>query len=243
MIGETKNNWTIIASAGANKNGSKLWHCLCKCGNKAIRTSSALNCMANKGCKICQQGNRDNEQQKLIGDLIGKTVGNWTIISFEGKNKYKSRLWKCRCKCGEERKFKTSYLSGGGKKQATCCKSCEIQEMELRNRLVNEMPDRFWQRLKDHAKRREIEFSLTREEAMEQFSKQNGLCALSGLPLHFTKLRTNYSRYTTASLDRIDSNKPYESNNIQWLEKRINMMKQQYEQKEFVELCKLVANN
>ena len=48
---------------------------------------------------------------------------------------------------------------------------------------------------------------------------------------------------TTASLDRIDSKKGYTIDNVQWVYKKINMMKQNYDQKEFVNLCCLIAEN
>lgn len=64
---------------------------------------------------------------------------------------------------------------------------------------------------------------------------------MSGIPLHFTRLRTNYNRYTTASLDRIDSARPYEPGNVQWVHKTINMMKQQFSQGVFIGWCHKVA--
>ena len=50
-------------------------------------------------------------------------------------------------------------------------------------------------------------------------------------------------RKFTASLDRIDSKLGYELNNIQWVHKDINMMKQAYTNNYFIEHCKLVAAN
>lgn len=48
--------------------------------------------------------------------------------------------------------------------------------------------------------------------------------------------------YNTASLDRIDSSKPYIIDNIQWVHKDINFMKRTYSHDYFIKLCKLVAN-
>jgi len=47
----------------------------------------------------------------------------------------------------------------------------------------------------------------------------------------------------TASLDRIDSSKGYVKGNLQWVHKDINMMKNHYNQKYFIEICKKVATN
>lgn len=73
---------------------------------------------------------------------------------------------------------------------------------------------------------------------------QNKKCALTGRKIVFVprgksinKTRTE----TTASLDRIDSNKGYVVGNVQWVYKKINMMKQGYSQDEFILLCKEVV--
>ena len=47
----------------------------------------------------------------------------------------------------------------------------------------------------------------------------------------------------TASLDRIDSSKGYIQGNIQWVHKRINQMKWDSEENDFINWCKLVANH
>lgn len=43
------------------------------------------------------------------------------------------------------------------------------------------------------------------------------------------------------SIDRIDSNGVYEEGNVQWVDKRINMMKGTLSNEEFIELCTMVA--
>lgn len=66
--------------------------------------------------------------------------------------------------------------------------------------------------------------------------KQEYKCALSGLPIKFIN-----STNKTASLDRINSDKGYTIDNIQWVHKKINHMKMEMNQQEFIETCKLVS--
>lgn len=245
MIGTTKANWTILKPAGKGSKGT-LWKCRCKCGNEEVKDTSYLNYIQEnneKGCRVCQQGRRKREQQEIEQKLVGKQVGTWTIIKYTGRNKYKSRQWLCRCECGSERLFLTSYLTGPGKRKATTCKACELRNMESNNRTTEEIPMRIWRKIKYTADKRDIAFDITREQALEKFQEQSKACALTKTPLYFTKLNSRYWRYTNASLDRIDSDKPYTTENVQWVEKRINMMKQKYSQDEFIELCKMVAEN
>lgn len=44
----------------------------------------------------------------------------------------------------------------------------------------------------------------------------------------------------TFSLDRIDNNKGYEEDNVQFLHKNINYMKWTHNQDDFIELCRKV---
>jgi hypothetical protein len=47
----------------------------------------------------------------------------------------------------------------------------------------------------------------------------------------------------TASLDRIDSSKGYVEGNVQWVHKRINIMKNDLSDSEFIEWCRVVSKN
>jgi hypothetical protein len=163
-------------------------------------------------------------------------------LEMVGRNRYGSRVWLCRCVCGQERKFLTASLSGNGKRQATQCPGCALQQMEDANRVVLEIPLRFWARLIQHAERRGHKVLITKEEAQALFQKQKGTCALTAEPLCFTKLRTNFNRYTTASLDRIDSKLPYQKGNVQWVHKTLNMMKGSLSQELFLQWCRKVAS-
>lgn len=64
---------------------------------------------------------------------------------------------------------------------------------------------------------------LTIEDISDCWYRQAGKCALSGLPM---KLRGQHtSEFEMASLDRIDSRKPYEKNNIQFVVLPLNRAK------------------
>jgi len=73
----------------------------------------------------------------------------------------------------------------------------------------------------------------------ELFEKQNKKCALSGMPLEFPKDRNPHGG--TASLDRINSDGDYTLDNVQWVHKDINRLKNVFEQQYFIELCHKVA--
>ncbi len=90
---------------------------------------------------------------------------------------------------------------------------------------------------KEGAKSRKLKFSVTAKFLWNLFLKQNRKCAITGIDLTFVK------NFTTASLDRIDSNKGYIKNNVQWVHKIINMMKYDHIQQDFINWCHLVSSH
>jgi len=109
-----------------------------------------------------------------------------------------------------------------------------------------ELPVAIWKLIVKKAKRRNIGVDVSREEAQELFLQQKGLCALSGKEIQLRPFR-NPRGYTknfihTASLDRIDSSLPYVKYNIQWVYKKINMMKYNYSIKMFIDMCIRISN-
>lgn len=91
-------------------------------------------------------------------------------------------------------------------------------------------------KLKRDAISRGIPFDITIEVLDTKLKQQDYNCALTGL-----KLSTNYKNLT-ASIDRIDSSKGYFVDNIQWVHKDINMMKKDYKEEYYIEMCRLVIN-
>jgi hypothetical protein len=96
----------------------------------------------------------------------------------------------------------------------------------------------YWKRTIRGAETRGLEFSIDIDYVWDIFLKQDGKCALSGVKIKFSNIREN-----TASIDRIDSKKGYIYGNIQIVHKKINMLKTNMPDQEFVKWCKLIAQN
>ena len=98
--------------------------------------------------------------------------------------------------------------------------------------------------LRIRARNRKLAYNLSGEYLWELFLKQDRKCALSGQELFFPKAWGVRSKTDiTASLDRIDSTKGYIVGNVQWVHKTINVMKMDMSDSEFINICKMVANN
>lgn len=97
----------------------------------------------------------------------------------------------------------------------------------------------FW-RCKKLSERRKIDWELNHDDLRNLYIKQNYICSLSGEFLYFTD---TYTQNTNASLDRIDSSRGYKLDNIQWVSKRINLMKNSFSDQYFIEKCISIYNN
>lgn len=80
---------------------------------------------------------------------------------------------------------------------------------------------------------------ITIEEIKEQWDIQNGLCNYTKLPMKPYKEHTN--KFDLASLDRIDSKKPYQKGNIQFIICALNLAKNSENDKDFVNFLKQIS--
>lgn len=101
-----------------------------------------------------------------------------------------------------------------------------------------DFPGSDFNKIRHHAKERNIPFNVTIEQLWDLFVKQNRKCVLTGLSLQFRSHTMIWDG--TASLDRIDNSKGYVINNVQWIHKDINKMKTNFVQEKFIEYCKLI---
>lgn len=175
---------------------------------------------------------------------VGDMINNWKVISDKHIRKYGRCYILVQCTCGSNIKrpilidnIKSNKQRGCGEcsRQAAFKGYCGISGTT-------------WAYLLQSAKRRNIEFNITIEFIWDLFIKQQELCALTGLPIAFEKKSVRIGsfdsrRMVTASLDRIDSTKGYVEDNIQWVHKDVNIMKNKFNQDYFKQICELVCKN
>lgn len=175
--------------------------------------------------------------------LPGKRFGRWTVIES-----IDSKYVLCKCDCGTIKKVNKPGLSNG-RSQSCGCRNAEL----IKQRFITNNPRRnqsngtciipyFFTKIKDGAKKRNIQFDLTVEYIAKLYSEQKGKCALSGVDLilpcnSYDKIKG----LSTASLDRIDHKKGYVVGNVQWVHKVINKMRNSLSITEFKEWCNKVS--
>jgi Zn ribbon nucleic-acid-binding protein len=149
-------------------------------------------------------------------------------------------------KCSEPIHYTTLKSYNAAVAKGTVCPSCRTSEnnKSLKRNTKKEnnpawcgyhdVPGKVHSKLRREAIKRNIDFELTIQEISDQYEAQNKLCAFTGIPLAFGD---------GASVDRIDSNRGYNPDNIQIVHKALNMMKKDMTNESFIAWCKLVANH
>jgi len=179
-------------------------------------------------------------------DLKAGDRFNWLTL-VEKQIGGRSR-WLVRCDCGNTAIKRTDWIVSGRTKS---CKNCSSKRTAAkygtpsRTQSVGDLGKTYYSTIKYGAEKRGLEFSVSQEFLWELLVKQNFKCALSGMDINLsTDIKNHSPDYDkfTASPDRIDSTKGYTEDNIQWVHKDINRLKNNLSDSRFIELCTLVSN-
>jgi hypothetical protein len=94
------------------------------------------------------------------------------------------------------------------------------------------------------AKRRNLEFNLTHDYVFSLLKFQNEKCALTGKEFDY-KVGGDYNRRNPdgISIDRINNSIGYIVGNIQLVRCKLNIIKSNLDNNEFIDLCKQVTQN
>lgn len=156
------------------------------------------------------------------------SYGQLTVLSETDKTVGGRRVL-CRCSCGTEKLFFWGNVLRGHTKSCGCS---HRKSGKARHDWTGygDISGSYWYRV---TSRESKKGDATIEDAWRIFQDQLGLCALSGTKLSFKE--------KTASLDRIDSSKGYDVDNIQWVHKDINRMKNAFDQDYFLAMCRRIT--
>lgn len=178
----------------------------------------------------------------------GQKFGLWTVVSDDvksgnelGKTNGRTLFWLVQCECGNLAWKNSAQLKAGN---STRCKQCGNKNFITKegNIDIEALIISKFTQVKDNLKTRKkvnkLEFSIT-PEYISKLYRKNHYCALSGIDLSLDLTKTLQQQ--NLSIDRINSNLGYIPDNIQLVDKRINMMKGTLSNEEFINLCCKIA--
>jgi cytidyltransferase-like protein len=198
----------------------------CFCGNDKLILSNHIHSTLDCGCI-------------KSGQLIGKKYNQLTIVEPIQDTNFKQYL--CKCDCGKDHECTIFDVIRG--KVKTCGHAQKARgRNNSRFKGVGDIPAAHWHSILSSARQRGIDVQITLEDIWSLFLEQEGKCSLTNIPLFFAETAKDKS-LKTASLDRVDSNKEYTIDNVQWVHKIINYMKMTTNQETFIEFCRLVSEN
>jgi hypothetical protein len=160
------------------------------------------------------------------------TQGVCPTITKEEKSTHKP------CERCNELRLLSDYHINNNKQCRFCIQVLKAERMES----IQEFLKDKWQRAKDRAKKKNIEFTVTLEQwEYIHFVRQRALCALTGGYMTHkasTKLGDDIEKFPfNISPDRIDSKKGYTFENVQFVRWCINSAKNDMEQEAFIQMC------
>lgn len=206
-----------------------------KCGSKSRLALSEIKNRPKINCKKCRGKFRIKYQVPNIGDIIN----NWKVVDNTVIYIKNFRMVLCECiKCGAQRYIRIIYLYETGAACYNCKTQRKIQKHETKvkktNRKQNDPIQTKFNAVCREAAKRSILVTITPEYLQKLYDSQDHKCALTG---------DNLPNILKASLDRIDSKKPYEEGNLQFVTKEANLAKHIMSQEDFINFCRRVVNH
>ena len=118
----------------------------------------------------------------------------------------------------------------------SCCKEANKKSIEKKYASFEGRITTFLGSCKKSAEKRNQEFSLTRQDFLDMWEDQEGICVYTGLPM---ELRPN--TLFSVSVERVDNNVGYTKDNTVLVTNAVNRMKSNMEGEDFFHFCKCVT--
>lgn len=154
----------------------------------------------------------------------------------KGRPRSKLYFYKCKCKkCGSLTVVRKEYLGNGHTKSCGCSlRKSKSDHKDWKG--VGQSSSRFSE-IKHSAKVRNLDFEIGIDFAWKLFEEQEGLCALTKLPMCMGKNNKNRGN---ASMDRIDNSKGYVPGNVRWVLIDVNLMRRDMSDEELLDYCQRI---
>jgi hypothetical protein len=228
-IGQKHGDWTIQSNLLILPN--KTYRSVlvkCKCGNEQYISVSSLIQKSSTKCLSCSK-----KEKRQNRDLpLGTKYGEWKIIGQTFNDNRNNTIIPVMCSCGYKTDINKHDLLK--KDSHMSCKSCSLFKG------VGDLTGSYITEIKNRAKKRNFQFSISTKYIWDLLNTQNFKCALTGLDISVNK---NWRKKTfTASLDRIDSSNGYIEGNVQWVHKTVNRLKSNFPESELIYWAELLIN-
>jgi len=183
------------------------------------------------------------KKSKLQKDYNGLKLGSLKIESFTGFRDNAGAIFNSTCECGNKREISSRSIRRGIERNYNLsCGKCEYSErlihLDSEDLALTYLFNMYKGKTKNKLK---LEFELSKEEFKILTKKNCYYCNTEPKQVCFTENRKN--KYIYNGIDRIDSNKGYEINNVLPCCGFCNRMKLNHTLDAFKEQIKKIYNN
>ena len=209
LTGKKFGRLTVLKFSG-HSNGSKkrMWLCQCDCGNQKTVIAERIVSGNTSSCGCARKEFKTSRTR----DLSGFKTGRLTALSCVGSRDYngnKKRRWLCQCDCGKQTIQDASALYNGKRISCGCAKTEASAQNSIKSRhKIVKKDSGFKVVLNSYirsAKKRNLEWTLTIDEAKDLFEQNCYYCGL--IPSNIYKL--SFYGFKYSGIDRKDNNKGY----------------------------------
>lgn len=191
-----------------------------------------------------------------IKEAIGKKFNKMTVLNIVGNKRVN-----CKCDCGNIKECGWYDLKRERIKGCGCQKNTPEIKEKLKNNAYHLMQKGILNRGGDRWPKKDREFKyllrkvqtnsrrkdcfLNIEDLKQVWEKQKGICPYTNIRLKLPISSSNpnpYISYMMASVDRIDSSKPYTKENIQFVSRNINYAKNTLTHEEMLKFINIIKN-
>jgi len=207
LAGKKFGNLLVIERTDNNKHGNICWLCKCDCGTEKIIIGRKLykNITTCCGCM--------KKPKNLTEDLTGKTFGNLYVLE-RSKSYSKYPMWLCLCVCGSKKSIRGESLKRELRGSKSCgCLHPKKPHTDPKAPMLSSARAAYNQRYKDG--------DLSFDDFFELSQKNCNYCnspPKNKKNIFFCQESTQFSKdngyFIYNGLDRIDSSKPHNKDNV-----------------------------
>ncbi|MGE3319985.1 MAG: hypothetical protein AB7I18_11890 [Candidatus Berkiella sp.] len=244
LVGQNFGRWTVLQlDSTRTESGHRQYFCKCNCGTERLVSSNALRMGKSNSCGCLTIEVNSNRINNLKGQRFGRLIALEEAYRKKGSGVY----WKCLCDCGKENIVVAANLSNGHTTSCGCMRNEKIVE-EARKKLSTNPRIRSAKAVFSHSYN---DGDLSFEKFLE-LSQQP--CFYCGLSSQKSNIKNSYKKggntllpniedgdFYYNGLDRIDSNKVHDLDNVVPCCKWCNYAKMHRTLEEFITWIKRVS--
>lgn len=231
LIGNTYGKLMVMNFAGM-RDGISMWDCLCYCGNYVTVAGISLKTGNTKSCGCYFYKITEEMASNLVGQRFGRLVAIELVKIYNGVGK-SERQYKCQCDCGNYVTVRGTSLTFDQTRSCGCLQK-EIVKKEFGEASFNKVYSAY----QGSAKKRELDFLLTKDEAKHLMESDCYYCGKS--PERISKNKYNNGDFIYNGIDRVDSSKGYYLHNCVPCCKKCNTAKLAMKREDFFDWVKEV---